>query len=79
MQTEAASKLVTELKVNRLLPNYNEAALAQIQNDIKKTYLALQRRCTDENFDPEDNENVGSIVYMQHEMERNLRCSMAYL
>jgi hypothetical protein len=41
VETEGAIKLVTELKINKLLPKFNDALIKEITNDIAKVYLSL--------------------------------------
>lgn len=41
VETEGALKLVQELKINKMLPKYNDPLLKEVTNEITKTYLTL--------------------------------------
>ena len=44
VDTEPAIKLVQELKINKLLPKYNDALLNEIAQQISKDYLSLREQ-----------------------------------
>ena len=46
VETEGALKLVQELKINKMLPKYNDPLLKEVTNEITKTYLALTTQLT---------------------------------
>lgn len=91
VETEGALKLVQELKINKMLPKFNDPLLKEVTNEITKTYLALTTQLTylnltlllflfsDPELDPEDDQNVGSLLVKQQLMNRNLRCCLAYM
>jgi hypothetical protein len=79
VETESAIKLVTELKINKLFPKYNEQLLTEITQEITKNFVSLAELLSDPNLDPEDDCNVGSLLIKQQVMNRNIRCAAAYL
>ena len=44
VDTEAAIKLVSELKINKLLPKHNDALLNEVTQQISKDYVNLAQQ-----------------------------------
>lgn len=62
--TEAAIKLVTELKQNKLLPKFNNELMDQVTKEITKTYIELSEKMQDPDFDREEEAEIANPLVM---------------
>jgi hypothetical protein len=62
--TEAAIKLVTELKQNKLLPKFNNELMDQVTKEITKTYIELSEKMQDPDFDREEEAEIAKPLVM---------------
>jgi GINS complex subunit 1 len=77
--TEAAIKLVTELKQNKLLPKFNNELMDQVCKEITKTYIELSEKMQDPDFDREEEAEIAKPLVMSQTNQRNMRCALAYM
>ena len=77
--TEAAIKLVKELKQNALLPKFNDECLTEVTQEIKQSYFKLTDKMSDPNFDREAEAEIALPIVINMTMKRNVRCALAYM
>ncbi len=44
VETDNAIKLLQELKINKLIPKFNDTALKEVQTEITKTFISLTNK-----------------------------------
>ena len=87
MDTDSGIKLVKELKQNKLLPSFNEALLSELAKQITGQYVyltedfAAARKEAQQNADEDYDEDADAALPLAVKvaMERNVRCSLAYM
>ena len=85
MDTDSGIKLVKELKQNKLLPRFNEELLNEVAKQISGQYVYLTEDFANkrnQNNPDEDYDEEAEAAYplaAKVAMERNVRCSLAYM
>ena len=77
MENQNGIKLIKELKINKLLPSFNEKGLHDLAQEVNLQYNQINDKQASEDYDPE--KDAAWMVASSQNMDRNIRCALAYL
>ena len=79
METQNAIMLIKELKMNRLLPKYNEELIREVAMDINNQFQRINDSICDPDLNKESVSDTAHLNLTCQCMNRNIRCTLAYL
>ena len=79
METQNAIQLIKELKMNRLLPKYNEELIREVAVDINNQFQSINDSICDPDLNKESVSDTAHLNLTCQCMNRNIRCTLAYL
>eukprot|EP00347_Sterkiella_histriomuscorum_P006390 403352945 len=79
METQNAIKLVKELKANKFLPKFNDVLVLDVCTEITSQMDRINQTFADPDFDREQKQETAKLVVENQNLQRNVRCLLAYL